>query len=508
MSTIGDLLFGSGPTPQVSSSSSSTSMPAWMQTWYNQLLTKGSQVANAPYTANPNQQVAPLTADQTQAYSNVEGMQGAEQPLLNTASSFAQSAGSPIDAAQINNYLNPYTQNVVDSIGSLAGRNLSENLLPAVNDTFTRSGQFGSRGNFDLTGRAIRDSNESALNAQSQALQSGYNTALSAAQQDQSNKLNAAGTLGSLATTGQNIGLQGAAALEAAGQSQQAQGQKNLDVLNQQWQTQQDYPKNQVSWLNTLFNPSGAGSTTTTSNSTTPSTNNPSPLSGIVGAVGSIGSLLGSLFAEGGAVRMADGGAVSSRYDTELSPDDEAQFQKWKAINAPHDSGGDYDLRGAFLAGVSPAANGHWPDTFKKPNEPTFSDESQYAVDAPEEAGHWDGNNFIPPRSPRMDRLPSEQGATIGSMGPDPASIARGNAEIVRRAQVALSKDPAQRDGRDNHALQAYQMLMKQQDSDAVSPPAAPVSMDAFRAAAKRTMAPAPDGYRRGGSIGGMARAA
>lgn len=81
-------------------------------------------------------------------------------------------------------------------------------------------------------------------------------------------------------------------------------------------------------------------------------------------------------------------------YDTKLSPAEETKFAAWKKQYAPNDSGDDYDLRGAFKAGLKPdAATGHWPDTFKKPNHPTFSDESIYAND---KAGHWNGNEFQP----------------------------------------------------------------------------------------------------------------
>ena len=93
-----------------------------------------------------------------------------------------------------------------------------------------------------------------------------------------------------------------------------------------------------------------------------------------------------------GTVRMTN-------YDTKLTPSQESDFQKWKSIYAPKDSGKDYDLRGAFKSGLTPdPKTGHWPDTFKKPNHPTFSNESIYAKDAPEKAGRWKGNTFIPPQ--------------------------------------------------------------------------------------------------------------
>lgn len=92
--------------------------------------------------------------------------------------------------------------------------------------------------------------------------------------------------------------------------------------------------------------------------------------------------------------------AQTPSYDTSLTPAEERQFQQWKRQYAPRDSGADYDLRGAFKAGLTPdARTGHWPDTFKKPNHPTFSNQSKYAVGADAaKAGSWQGEQFTSPR--------------------------------------------------------------------------------------------------------------
>jgi hypothetical protein len=86
-------------------------------------------------------------------------------------------------------------------------------------------------------------------------------------------------------------------------------------------------------------------------------------------------------------------------YETPLSREEESRFQDWKQRYAPRDSGEDYDLRGAFKAGVKPdPRSGHWPDTYKKPNHPTFSDQSKYAL--PGMAGRWDGESYSPAPEP------------------------------------------------------------------------------------------------------------
>lgn len=91
-------------------------------------------------------------------------------------------------------------------------------------------------------------------------------------------------------------------------------------------------------------------------------------------------------------------------YNTTLSPVEEQQFASWKQQNAPNDTGEDYDLRGAFKAGIVPdGQTGHWPDTFKKPNHPTFSNESQYATGTnAAQAGRWNGDQFIAPTPVNM----------------------------------------------------------------------------------------------------------
>lgn len=106
-------------------------------------------------------------------------------------------------------YMSPYTQQVTDRIAQLGARNLSENLLPAVNKTFTGSGQFGSTRNSDFTNRAVRDTQDSILGQQAQALEAGYKTASDIYNQDASRQLQGGLGLGNLANSDANRQVQG-----------------------------------------------------------------------------------------------------------------------------------------------------------------------------------------------------------------------------------------------------------------------------------------------------------
>lgn len=89
---------------------------------------------------------------------------------------------------------------------------------------------------------------------------------------------------------------------------------------------------------------------------------------------------------------------------TKLSPKEEIAYQKWRsALPKPLQYEGDYDLRGLYKANPNskPSPNLHFPDTFKLPNHPTFSNESIYFNPATKNsAGRWQETdssfNYIP----------------------------------------------------------------------------------------------------------------
>lgn len=161
-----------------------------------------------------------------QAAQNIGGAAGARvapeiEPYLRQGTEAVQ----PYNDVQ--NYMNPYQDQIVNQIATLGNRNLQENVLPRVNQQFIGAGQYGATGHQNLMNRALRDNQEAISQAQGQALHGGYNTALQtslAAQTGQRERALGAGEL-SGRTMGRDIERQlagGEALSSLANQQQQA----------------------------------------------------------------------------------------------------------------------------------------------------------------------------------------------------------------------------------------------------------------------------------------------
>ncbi len=92
---------------------------------------------------------------------------------------------------------------------------------------------------------------------------------------------------------------------------------------------------------------------------------------------------------------QADPLDYSGRYNTPIPTAKQAAFDKWVADRTkatgknPLGDRYDYDVNGYFLSGAATDARGHGTDQFKKPNHPTFSNESQYHGADGNYGGQW-----------------------------------------------------------------------------------------------------------------------
>jgi hypothetical protein len=307
-----DFLFGAKPAPTVTTTATQ-GLPLWYEQYLQSIAAKGSKAAGEGYQTYGGQRVAGLTQDQQTAYSNLRSGIGQYQPLIQTAGQYATNAGSGFNQSEFDQYMNPYMEGVTNQIAKLGARNLSENILPGVGDTFIRSGQYGSGRMGEMGDRAIRDTQEAILGEQARSLASGFNTALGGYQAGRAQQIDAAQGLGSLATTGTQNLISGNAALEASGQAQQSQQQRNLDLAYGDFTAQRDYDRQQTEYLSNLLRGNQTGGTTTTTGPANQSQLAPSALGQIAGAGLGIYGLYNSLQRKkGGRVRRKKAAPVKA----------------------------------------------------------------------------------------------------------------------------------------------------------------------------------------------------
>lgn len=89
--------------------------------------------------------------------------------------------------------------------------------------------------------------------------------------------------------------------------------------------------------------------------------------------------------------------------DTPLSMEQYGRYLKDWGSRAPLEEK-DYDLRGAWLNDGFKPGSGHGTDRYKKPNHPTFSEESQYS-NSLHPGGRWTDNTYVPSPQMYQDKL-------------------------------------------------------------------------------------------------------
>jgi hypothetical protein len=158
------------------------------------------------------------------------------------AASLLGASGTTAAPSMVGAYMNPYTTNVVDEMARLQNQNIQRSVLPALRGAGVGSGSFGSSRQANATGQTLAEMQRNLTGQQYNALNTGYNTAMTAAQADLSRQLQAGQGLGNVAQQQYSIGTGGLKTLEDLGAQQQALGQKQLD-----------YPMIQAQNLSKLF---------------------------------------------------------------------------------------------------------------------------------------------------------------------------------------------------------------------------------------------------------------
>lgn len=296
-------------------STSTSSPPPDVTAQYDNLIAQANAQSAQPLQQYQGQIVAGQNANQNQAAQQVQNAQGLAQPYYNQAQGLIQQGSQTLNpntvtAADINQYQNPYTQNVINSTMA----NINQQNAGQQQQLIGNAAQQGAwGGDRSAVAQSLLANQQDLANNQTIAglENQGYSQALGEAntQQQQANQAQQAsqylqqqGGFGllNLGSTAQNQALNSANALNTIGGQQQQQTQEELNVPYEQFQQQQAYPYQNLSWLSSLSTGLGSnlGGTSTTTQ--------PAPNS----SLGLFGLKRGGAIPDGLIKRLAEGGAV------------------------------------------------------------------------------------------------------------------------------------------------------------------------------------------------------
>lgn len=313
---IADFLFeGKAPPSTTTYGSTTASIPQFMSDYTQGLISRANAVAAEPYQQYGGPRVAGFTPDSQNAFNVTrqaansymgplaQALGLTEQAAspgasgLSAAQPYLSRAGQNFGAPQVQQYMDPYIGNVIDRATQVANRNYNENILPALNNKFTASGQYGSSAMAREANRAARDLTEGLQSNAASELSGAYQQAGNLFNSDQARQLavgqtsgqlagqqqgamlQAGNQLGALGAAQQQLGLQGAAALDTIGQEQQGQNQRNLDTAYQDFLKQTNYPRETIDWMSSVIRGLPAPQSTETTSTGPSNVYQPSPLS-------------------------------------------------------------------------------------------------------------------------------------------------------------------------------------------------------------------------------------
>ena len=365
MSSVLDFLFEGRPPQSVTTYGQTVeNIPKWMSDYTQGLVARANAAAAEPYIPYGGPRIAGFSPEQQAAFGLVEGNVGAYQPYLEAgaagyggglrrAANIGRAAAPFVsrgaelftDPGVVEDYMNPYVQNVLDRQESLATRTLEEDFLPAMQRTFAGAGSYGSRGGVgsmeEMGVRGIRDIQEGLEEQRLATLGQAYGQAADIFGADRARQAELAQIVGALEEAGaaqmfagaeglgrmgeaaQRMGLADAAAMADIGEQIRGLDQRSLDLAYQDFLEQRDLPFDRLAFMNQIIRGLPMDRAQTRTDVGPADVYQPSGLSQLVGAYG---TYRGLTEAEGGYIEP---GALEHYTDGDITDEFKHEYDDY-----------------------------------------------------------------------------------------------------------------------------------------------------------------------------------
>lgn len=244
------------------------------------------------------QQAAGLQSAQQQAIAQAQAGIGGYQPYLQQAQAASQRAGAFTDPGAVQQFFNPYENQVVQQTMQDIAR-AGEKQQQQAQAGAVRAGAFGGSRQAVLQGEIGRNVMEQQARSAGQLRQQGFQQAQTAAQRAAQLSAQQAQLSGALGGQAQRMGIQDINTLMGIGSLQQSDAQRQLDIQRANLLAQQALPFQQVGFMSDVFRGVPALQQTFQTNTTPPPSQTSQLLGlgiaglGAVGAAGGMGNFFG-----------------------------------------------------------------------------------------------------------------------------------------------------------------------------------------------------------------------
>lgn len=281
-----DSIFGGGS--KNVTSTATTSLPKWLDQAGQDIYSAGKTAVSRDYPTYTDPRIAGFNPDIEAGFSAARENAGSWAPYFEQAAGYGAEGGTPVSESDINAYMNPYIEDVVNRSTAQIARQAAQQRIQD-NAALSRRGSFLNESRRAVIDNMRNESTNRAIGDTAAGLYSkGFDTALNQANQTKSQQSQAAKLFSDLAAGRVQLGQLDEQQLLGIGKMIQDLQQQGLTLNYQDFLNEFYYPQDQLSWLNSQIQ--GIPSNRTTTQQYPVGTPN------LFGQVAGLGTALGGLF--------------------------------------------------------------------------------------------------------------------------------------------------------------------------------------------------------------------
>jgi hypothetical protein len=240
-------------------------VPAWYEDALERLVSAGEEeIANKPYQYyDPQQRAAQLSPAEEQAIAATPDAAGAYIPGLSAAFGSAAMGSRGIQDVNFADYMNPYTQNVVDIQKREAIRDY-EKMRPGMGYSAAKQGAFGGARHGVVEAEAERNLGQRLGDIQQAGQERAFTAGTNLFTNEAQRQLQASPMFSQIGEASQRLGLTGLDAVLKAQAIPRNVEQQLRDAQFQEYMREQGYGMGQLGGLSGIIRGVSPGGTTTT----------------------------------------------------------------------------------------------------------------------------------------------------------------------------------------------------------------------------------------------------